>query len=302
MPMVLSNASLVGSYDYRVVALSVLLSMLASYAALDLGGRVTAARGSMRCIWLTGGSATMGLGIWAMHYVGMLAWNLPVAVYYDWPTVLLSLLAAMLASGVALFAVSRHEMRLGRTCIGGLFMGLGIAGMHYIGMEAMRLPAMCHYSAGLVTLSVILAIAISMVALWLTFRLRNETTGTCWRKLASAVLMGAAIPIMHYTGMAAVTLMPMAAAGRPAHSVERSSLGTMVISSVTLMILGLTILTSLVDRRFAAQTPGTTSLDGRRRNGAENTSANRGAATPHTAFFGGCCLELGYHAECCRGG
>ena len=102
--------ALAGSCDYRLVALSVLIAMLASYAALDLGGRVTAARGSNRSIWLMGGAIAMGTGIWSMHYIGMLAYSLPVAVFYNWPTVLLSLLAAMLASAVALFVVSRNEM------------------------------------------------------------------------------------------------------------------------------------------------------------------------------------------------
>ncbi len=254
MPTDLAAATLAGTYDYRLVALSVLIAMLASYAALDLGGRVTVARGRARFFWVTGGSAAMGLGIWAMHYVGMLALSLPVEVFYQWPTVLLSLLAAMLASGVALFVVSRKALGLFRTFIGGLFMGSGIAGMHYIGMEAMRLPAMCRYSTGLVVLSVVLAVLISMVALWLTFQLRDETAGAGWRKLASAVLMGAAIPVMHYTGMAAVTFVPMAMTERPAFSMEISSLGTAIISTVTLALLALTILTSVIDRRFSAQT------------------------------------------------
>jgi two-component system sensor histidine kinase/response regulator len=253
MQTVLASAPLVGAYDHRLVALSVLIAMLASYAALDLGGRVTATRGRVRFLWLAGGSGAMGLGIWAMHYIGMLAWNLPAAVFYHWPTVLLSLLAAVLASAVALFVVSRGEMGPRRTCVGGLLMGMGIAGMHYIGMEAMRLPAMCRYSAGMVTVSVVFAVLISMAALLLTFQLRDEATATGWRKLASAALMGAAIPVMHYTGMAAVTLMPMDTAGSLSYTVAISSLGTLVISSVTLTILGLTILTSLIDRQFAAQ-------------------------------------------------
>ncbi|MBZ5593236.1 MAG: hypothetical protein LAP39_13425 [Acidobacteriia bacterium] len=253
MPTVPSTAALVGFYDYRLVVLSVLISTLASYAALDLGGRVTAARGLVQHFWAACGSVTMGLGIWAMHYIGMLAWDLPVAVLYHWPTVLLSLLAAILASGVALFVVSRDELTSSRTGIGGVLMGIGIAGMHYIGMEAMRLRAMCHYSAGMVALSVILAIAISMVALRLTFQLRDENAATGWRKLGSAILMGAAIPVMHYTGMAAVTFMPMDTAGSLANTVAISWLGTLVISSVTVVILGLAILTSLIDRRFAAQ-------------------------------------------------
>jgi two-component system, sensor histidine kinase and response regulator len=246
-------ASLSGSYDYRLVALSVLIAMLASYAALDLAGRLTAARGRARFIWLTGGAAAMGLGIWSMHYIGMLAYSLPVAVLYDWPTVLVSLLAAMLASGIALFIASRSVMRPVRTVIGGVLMGIGIAAMHYIGMDAMRLPAMCRYSPGLVVLSVILAIVISLVALWLTFHLREESKATWQRKVASAILMGAAIPVMHYTGMAAVSFMRMDSAPDLAHSVKISELGIAAIIVVTLMVLGLTILTSLVDRRFSAQ-------------------------------------------------
>lgn len=248
-----TGMALAGAYDYRLVALSVLIAILASYAALDLAGRITHARGRVRFIWFLSGSATMGLGIWAMHYIGMLALDLPVRVLYDWPTVLLSLFTATLASGVALFVVSRPEMGLWRVCVGGLLMGAGIAGMHYIAMDAMRLAAMCRYSVALVVLSVILAVAIAIVALFLTFQCRNEASTNGWRKLASAVLMGAAIPVMHYTGMAAVTFVPAASAGNLVHSVEISSLGTVAIGSVTILILILTILTSLIDRRFSAQ-------------------------------------------------
>src|ERR1700722_9788152 len=104
------EAALAGFYDYRLVALSVLIAMLSSYAALDLGGRVTASRGKLRLIWLAGGASAMGMGIWSMHYIGMLAYTLPVPVLYDWPTVLLSLLAAVFASAIALFVVSRNKM------------------------------------------------------------------------------------------------------------------------------------------------------------------------------------------------
>jgi two-component system sensor histidine kinase/response regulator len=247
------GVALAASYDFRLVALSVLIAILASYAALDVAGRVTAVRGTGRFFWVTGGAGAMGIGIWSMHYVGMLAYSLPVRVLYDWPTVLVSLLAAILASGVALYVVSRDAMRPLRAGIGSIVMGIGIAGMHYIGMEAMRLPAMCRYSPGLVTLSVILAVVISLVALWLTFRLREETTRIGWQKLASAVLMGAAIPVMHYTGMAAVSFVPMDLAPDLTHAVGISDLGIAGIIVVTLMILSLTILTSLIDRRFSAQ-------------------------------------------------
>src|SRR5690349_7209255 len=90
-----SDQALVGSYDYRLVALSVVIAILAAYTALDLAGRVTSARTRVRYVWLTGGSLAMGIGIWSMHYIGMLAFRLPIPVLYDWPTVLLSLLAAV---------------------------------------------------------------------------------------------------------------------------------------------------------------------------------------------------------------
>ena len=124
--------------------------------------------------------------------------------------------------------------------------------MHYVGMNAMRLPATCHYSLGLVTLSIILAILISLAALWLIFHLRQGVTASGWKKPAAAILMGAAIPIMHYTGMAAVTFTKMDATPELAHSVAVSQLGIAIIAVVSLMSLGLTIVTSLVDRRFSA--------------------------------------------------
>jgi PAS domain S-box-containing protein len=247
------QTTLAGTYDYWLVALSVVIAICASYAALDLAGRVTAARGRARAWWLTGGASAMGLGSWSMHYIGMLAFSLPIAVSYDWPTVLVSLLAAMLASAVALYVVSRKTMGLGRAVAGSLMMGAGIAGMHYIGMAAMRLAAMCRYNVWLVTLSVVLAIVISFAALRLSFVAREEKHGM-WRKFGSATVMGAAIPVMHYTGMAAASFTASSAAPDLSHAVSISTLGTAGITVVTLMVLALAVLTSTFNRRFSAQT------------------------------------------------
>jgi two-component system, sensor histidine kinase and response regulator len=248
------NLAMVMSYNYYLVALSVGISILASYAALDLGGRVTAAHGSVRLAWLSGGACAMGMGIWAMHYIGMLACSLPVAVDYDWPTVVLSLLCAILASGTALFVVSGRRMTAVDITLGSLVMGGGIAAMHYIGMAAMRLSATCSYSVPLVVLSVVLAVLISMVALWLTFTLRHDRENDSAKKIAAAVVMGAAIPVMHYTGMAAATFLPSHTLPTLVHAVNISTLGITGITVVTLFVLGMTLLTSVVDRRFAEQT------------------------------------------------
>jgi len=250
----MSAISLTGSYDYRLVFLSVAIAMLASYAALDLGGRVTNARGRARLAWLGGGAFAMGIGIWSMHYIGMLAFRLPVPVEYDWPTVLLSLLCAVIASGLALFIVSRDAMTLAEAGVGGILMGAGIACMHYIGMDAMRLPAMCSYAPALVAFSVVLACVISFVALFLTFSLRSQTTTWTWEKLVCSMVMGTAIPTMHYSGMAAVSFWPAPLDRmRLSHAVGTSELGVSCIVLATLIILGLVFVTAMVDRKFFHQ-------------------------------------------------
>ena len=245
---------LTGSYDYRLVALSVLIAILASYVALDMAERVTSAQGTARLSWLFGGAVAMGFGIWSMHYIGMLAFRLPVPVLYDWPTVLMSLLAAILASAVALYVVSRPDMRVPRTLLGSILMGCGIAGMHYIGMAAMRLPAMCEYSPGLFALSVVLAVVISLVALWLSFSVSSEVRVWSWRKTISALVMGLAIPVMHYTGMASASFAPAPLAPDDLrHAVSISSLGIAGITAVTALVLAAAFLTAVADRRFFLQ-------------------------------------------------
>src|SRR6266851_6249510 len=109
--MISANAVMTGSYDYGEVPRSILIAVAASYAALDLAQRVTAARGRARAAWLTGGATAMGIGIWAMHFKGLLAFRLPVTVAYHWPTVLVSLVIAVLASAIALYIATRQEMR-----------------------------------------------------------------------------------------------------------------------------------------------------------------------------------------------
>jgi NO-binding membrane sensor protein with MHYT domain/nitrogen-specific signal transduction histidine kinase len=242
----MSDPTLVGSYDYVLVALSVVIAIMAAYAALDLSRRVTAARGRARLLWLVGGATAMGFGIWSMHYIGMLAFRLPVPVQYDWPTVVLSLVAAIAASAIALVVVSRPRMGVRQALLGGVLMGGGIATMHYTGMEAMRMPAMCNYSSGLVGLSVLLAVVISLVALWLTFHFRRNAATWSWRKSASAVVMGLAIPVMHYTGMAAVTFTPsLRMHDDLSHAISVSSLGVTAIGLVTFVVLGAVFLSNL---------------------------------------------------------
>jgi two-component system sensor histidine kinase/response regulator len=155
----------------------VLIAICASYAALDLAGRVTAARKNARLAWLLGGAISMGTGIWSMHYTGMLAYRLPTPVHYHFPTVVLSLVAAIRASFIALFVISREHITALHVVAGSLLMAAGIVSMHYTGMAAMRLPAMHEYDMVLVMVSVVIAVLVSLAALALTFLFRHEKPG-----------------------------------------------------------------------------------------------------------------------------
>jgi PAS domain S-box-containing protein len=236
-----------------LVALSLLVAACASYTALDVAGRATAATGRARLAWLIGGAAAMGLGIWSMHYVGMLAFGLPVVVYYHVPTVFISLLAAFCASGVALFVASRPQWSWPGSILASVIMGGGVGAMHYIGMAAMRLSAMMRWNFVVVGLSVVIAVVVSLVAMWLAFRFRRETRMGAPLKIASALVMGVAVVGMHFTGMAAATFEPSSAAFDRANSVVISSLGVSGIILVTLAVLGFSAVTSVLDRRMAAQ-------------------------------------------------
>ena len=246
---------LASHYNPSLVILSVLIAILASYVALDLAGRMAAAQGQGRRWWLLGGALAMGTGIWSMHFIGMLAFSLPVAIRYHIPTVMISHIAAVLASGVALYVVSRHALDAVPFFSGGALMGMGITAMHYIGMAAMRLSVRVHYDLWLVGLSIMIAIGASLVGLWIAFHLRSDMSkGGVGKKVMGAIVLGSAIPAMHYTGMGAASFsaVPSVVGGFP-HAVDISSLGGVAIFVGTFFVLGFTLWTSMVDRRFSGQ-------------------------------------------------
>jgi hypothetical protein len=164
------------------------------------------------------------------------------------------LLAAVLASAVALFVASRERLGALRLSCGSVVMGGGIAAMHYTGMAAMTLQASVAWSVPLVTASVIIAVTVSGVALWLAFR-HGHVAGGAWRwsKSGSAVVMGLAICCMHYTGMAAARFGATDAPLDLSHTVTVSSLGAGAIGLGTLFVLSFAIASSLFDQRLLAE-------------------------------------------------
>lgn len=249
------NAAVIsGSYNYFMVALSLLIATCAAYAALNLGGRIAAASGSLRLAWLIGGAFSMGIGIWSMHYVGMIAFQMPITVLYNIPQVLLSLAAAVIASGIALFVVGRERWSWAASITGAIVMGAGIAGMHYIGMAAMRLPAMMHYNAAIVALSVAVAVVVSFVAILLAFRFRGETRELAPMKIAAACVMGLAVVTMHYTGMAAATFVASDIPVDLNNTIEVTTLGVAGIATITLTMLFVVSIGAMFGRHMAART------------------------------------------------
>jgi NO-binding membrane sensor protein with MHYT domain len=243
-----------GSHDYWLVLLSVIVAIIASYVALDLASRVAASHRSRtgRWLWLAGGAWAMGTGIWAMHFIGMLAFRLPFAVSYDIALTLLSGAAAVLASAFALFVVSRPTLGPVRLLGAGLLMGMGIVAMHYMGMQAMRMQPPIRYLPSLVVLSVVIAVAASIMALWSAFRLRMEAIWTAfWKKAGSAVVMGSGIYGTHYTAIAAARFAPDSLGTATPQSIDPAGLaGT--LGGFTLLLLLATLLISAYDAYRAA--------------------------------------------------
>jgi signal transduction histidine kinase len=243
-----SGEVVAGHYDYWLVALSVLIGVIGGYCTIELAERVTASRGRARLYWWIGGSIAMAIGTWSMHYTGMLTLRLPIPVLYDWPTSFLSYLASLFASLIGLFVASRRQMGVTRAFAGGIFMGGGIVALHYVAMASMRLKAMHHYSPPLVGLSALVAVAFSLLSLWLMFFFRKHVIGRIWRKFGSALLLGAAISVMHYIGMAAVTFMRWDVPPDFSHAVPIDDLGIIGIGAANVMVFVVVILTSLADR------------------------------------------------------
>jgi NO-binding membrane sensor protein with MHYT domain len=236
-----------GTYDPYLVTLSLLVAAFASYTALDLGVHVAAARGFARRVWLAAAAITMGGGIWSMHFVAMLAFAMPMPVSYDIGLTALSLIVAIFVTGVGFYVISSKRASLPRLVFSGLFMGLGIAAMHYTGMAAMRGQAELSYDRLYVALFLLIAIGASAAGLWLAFR-----TTDLRQKLVAAVVMGLAISGLHYTAMAGTIFT----AQGPLHAIhanaglDQTTLA-LVVAGITFVILAFASIVSVLEQTRA---------------------------------------------------
>ncbi len=243
---------MIGSYHVGLVLLSIAVAVLASYVALDLASRVSAASGRAAAYWLGGGALAMGSGIWSMHFIGMLAFRLPIAMSYDVPITLLSMLIAALVSAFALFTINRNTLSTPRLLLSGVLMGAGIAAMHYSGMAAMQISPSIGYNALLFAASIAIAIGAAVVALWIAFRLRSDSVvHVLSKRVGSALVMGVAIVGMHYTGMAAANFAgDSICLGNP-KDISQVWLAAIIAACAGLCLL-ITMLVSVFDSRMAS--------------------------------------------------
>ena len=244
---------LIGSYSFTLVFISLCVAILASYTALDLTGRIATAKGRAVHLWTAGGAFAMGIGVWSMHFIGMLAFTLPIDLGYDVTLTALSLLIAVLSCGFALWLVSQPQLPAWQLAFGALVMGAGISAMHYTGMAAMRMQPGIDYDPALFSASLLIAVGASGAALWIAFRLRRHAPYVRLIRGGAAVIMGIAIVGMHYTGMAAARFADGSFCGAAADGLNGEGLDNLVLIT-TLAVLSIALLTSILDARLEART------------------------------------------------
>lgn len=239
-----------GDYDPLLVVLSGVVSIVCAYIALSAVGRSReVSRRSAHLGWMTLGSVTMGIGVWTMHFVGMLSFELPCAVEYDPIVTFLSILPSIVASMIALSIVRlRRTTPLGLRMLGGVLMAAGIAAMHYSGMAAMRMDALLYYDGGRVGLSVLVAVSLAWLSLSLPSYLLGNTGGRILGALAkyriarsaavrgmTAIGLGLAVTTMHYTAMWAALFRPQQGALNNLDTWEPAFLSMWILLAVALL-------------------------------------------------------------------
>ncbi|MGF2614728.1 EAL domain-containing protein [Rossellomorea vietnamensis] len=237
-----------GEYSLLIVILSVVIACCASFTALSMNQRMQQTSFFPRTFWLSLASIAMGLGIWSMHFIGMSAFSLPVSMHFDIPMTILSVLPAVFASYLAFYFANRRNTTHWSYLAAGIFMGLGIAAMHYVGMAAMEMEAQYIYRPWIFLASIVIAVVVSYVALYI-FSTLQKYMAKLLIKVATSVLMGLAITSMHYTGMGAVVFYSTTPLAGNAHHMHMDM--SMLILSVTIGIAILMVLTglaSLLDR------------------------------------------------------
>ena len=235
-------ACITQQHDLRLVALAGLICLLAAYTAFSLAARAVQASRRARFAWITTAGLATGSGVWATHFIAMLAFQPDLPVTYALDRTVLSIVIAVLLSGLGL-AVAMMPWRAARI-LGGLIIGAGIGAMHYTGMSAVHLPGTLIYDPALATASLIVGMGFGAAATMIGFAAQNPL-----RRVAAALLLTIAICGLHFTGMTAVQILPDSGVGVPGEAIAPFWLAT-AVTAVTVLILGLGLVGSAVDEHL----------------------------------------------------
>ncbi|WP_282610278.1 MHYT domain-containing protein [Pelagibius sp. Alg239-R121] len=229
-------------YDPALIALSLAVAIIGSYTGLHMVERMVLLSGVVRKSILAASAVAIGVSIWSMHFIGMLALKLPVTINYDILTTLISALVSILMTGAGLALISYGRVTTIKLAAAGVAMGGGISTMHYVGMSAVRANCSIAYTPWLVIASVMIGVLASTLALYLASRDKKR-----WQVVCAAIVMGLAMAGMHYVAMGAATFVPLEYLVSVAEPILDPSTLAIIVALTTFFILGFAILSVLPD-------------------------------------------------------
>lgn len=239
-------------WDIGLIALSLLVAMFGSFTALSHAQRMRESTGRASWYWLFSGSVTLGMAIWSMHFIGMLAFHLPIQLSYDLKLTLISILPAIAAALLGFYMLRSNKMKIFDIAIGGFVMGIGIASMHYIGMAALEMQPSIVYDPLIVTTSIVIAIVASIAALLIVYASEKTRLNPLLYQLIASIIMGCAIAGMHYTAMMGMDIAANSMCMAGATRIPASMLIIAVTGGVFLLFGG-GLVASLFDQRMSQQ-------------------------------------------------
>jgi NO-binding membrane sensor protein with MHYT domain len=233
------------SWDPVLIGISFVVAFIASFIALDSAGKVAISSRRVSTFWRLSGGATLGMGIWSMHFIGMLAMKMSMPINYHFVLTACSFLIALISATLAInIAISGQTLSTKRLVAATGLLSTGVVAMHYVGMMAIIEHVAILWDRTLILLSVVIAIVASGVGLWLAFHLRQNTRRVLINRLIAALIMALAIASMHYTGMGAATFTHFEHTAHEGISTLELSIW---VSAITLVILGIMLVISMVD-------------------------------------------------------
>ncbi len=238
------------SWSINLVILSVLIAMFGSFTALSHAERMRESKGYQATVWMVAGGITLGMAIWSMHFIGMLAFHLPIPLGYDTRLTFISILPAIAAALLGFHLLKSPKLQISKIIVGGFFMGIGITAMHYTGMAALKMQPAISYSPAIFGLSIVIAITAAIGALLIVYGGEKTSLHPLMQHMIGAVIMGFAIAGMHYTAMAGAEFVPGSICSVGALKIEPNLLALIITSGCFLLFSGGSF-ANLLDRHMA---------------------------------------------------